>query len=258
MIFLIKLYNGDFVEQSSKNIKNNSIDVIITDPPFGVGFKNDFYDDSLEYIMRNIDNWYKEWFRVLKNNSFLFLFVGVKTLHIWIQKGIEAGFEYKNVLATRSFNNGAITPKNNFGFQFQPIIVFSKGKGKNFNKVDFIPTSEEWLNDTRNTNPKPYTYSYPNWIKTEWCFASAKRSDDNLHPNEKNVDLIQFLVEISTKKGEVVLDTFMGSCSTGVAAIEAERSFVGIELDTNYHKFSIERLKSRTNLFNFEEMDGLE
>ena len=254
---MIKLYEGDFVKQSTKHIKDNSISSIITDPPFGVGFKNDFYDDSLEYILENIDAWYKEWYRVLKEDSYLFVFVGVKTLHLWIQKGIDNGFNYKNVLATRSFNNGAMTPKNNFGFQFQPVLVFSKGKGKNFNEVDFVPTSEEWFNDKRNDNPKPYTYAYPNWIKSEWCFATAKRSDDNLHPNEKNVDLIKFLIEISTDKGDIVMDSFSGSCSTGVAAIEAERGFIGIELDRNYYEFGKKRLRGEITIFNFEELGEL-
>lgn len=253
---MYKLYKGDFIEQSQLNIKNNSINCIITDPPYGVGFKNDYYDDSLEYVMENIDNWYKEWFRILKNNGYLYVYVGVKTLHIWIQKGIECGFTYKNILATRSFNNGSMTPKNNFGFQFQPIIVFSKGKGRKFNEVDFIPTSEDWYNDKRNENPKPFTYSYPNWIKSEWSFATAKRSTDNLHPNEKNVDLINFLIQISTDENDTVFDGFLGSGSTGVSALDNNRNFVGIEIDERCYKLASKRLKTHINLFNYEGSDN--
>ena len=248
------IYNGECVNVMQKYIEDNSIDLIITDPPYGVGFKTDLYDDSLETVINEMPIWYKEWYRILKEDSYLYLFVGVKTLHIWIQKGIDAGFTFKNVLATRSFNNGSVTPKNNFGFQFQPVLVFSKGKGKDFNDVDFIPTSEEWYNDKRNEDPKPFTYAYPNWIKTEWCFATAKRSTDNLHPNEKNVDLIKFLIEISSNENDVVLDNFMGCGSTGVASMLSNRYFIGIEIDKEFCDFSKKRLRKYVNLFNFEKV----
>lgn len=242
MLNKYKLYNEDIVEATQSNISNESIDLVLTDPPFGVGFKNDFYNDSEEYILTNIDKWFSEWYRILKEDSYLVIFVGVKTIHTWIQKGIEAGFEYKNILATRSFNNGAPAPKNNFGFQFQPILLFSKGKGKDFNEIDFIPTSEEWFKDKRNKNPKPFTYQYPNWIKTEWAFASEKRASKNLHPNEKNVELLSFIVELLTQPNETVFDGFAGSGSTGVASLSKNRKFVGVEIDNNYYDFILKRL----------------
>lgn len=240
----ISLYNEDCLEVM-KTLNDNSIDAIITDPPYGVNFKNDFYDDSVDSVMQNIPKWFDEWYRLLKDDSYLFLFVGVKTLHNWIQCGIDKGFTYKNIVATRSFNSGAIIPKNNFGFQFQPVIIFSKGKGKKFNQVDFIPTSVEWFNDKRNKNPKPYTYQYPNWIKTEWAFATEKRASKNLHPNEKNVQLLKFFIELTTNKGDVLLEPFMGSGSCGVASKELGRDFIGIELDETYFNNARNRINEQ-------------
>lgn len=240
----MKLFNDDCMNILTK-LENNSIDLIATDPPYGVNFKNDFYDDSLESIVKNMPLWYNEWFRLLKDDSYLFLFVGVKTIHYWITEGIKAGFIYKNIIATRSFNNGAKKAKNNFGFQFQPILLFSKGVGKAFNDVDLIPTSLEWYNDKRNKNPKKYTYEYPNWIKTEWAFASEKRANNSIHPNEKNVKLLEFLIGVLSNKNDVVLDPFMGSGTTGLACQNIERDFIGIELNPKY--FNI--CQNRLNLF---------
>lgn len=248
------LFNGECVSLMRKELKDNSIDLIVTDPPYGVGFKTDLYDDSYEAVLANMPIWFNEWYRVLKEDCYLYLFVGVKTLHIWIEEGIKAGFTYKNIIATRSFNNGAMTPKNNFGFQFQPVLVFSKGKGKNFNDVDFVPTSEEWFNDKRNLDPKPFTYAYPNWIKSEWCFATAKRSTDNLHPNEKNVELIQFLIEISSNKEDVILDNFLGCGSTALAAVLSDRNFIGMELNKDLYDLAIKRIKRNINIFNYEKL----
>ena len=235
------LLQGDCLELM-KQVPDKSIDCIITDPPYGVGFSNDFYDDSEEAVLKAMPDWFNEWHRILKNDCYLFVFVGVKTIHHWITKGVEAGFTYKNIIATRSFNNGSISPKNNFGFQFQPVLVFSKGKGKAFNEYDFIPTSAAWFKDKRNKNPKPFTYQYPNFIKTEWAFATAKRASKNLHPNEKNVDFIKFLVGVATKEGETVLDSFAGSGSTGVACKNTNREFIGMELDEKYFNIACERL----------------
>ena len=237
------LYNGN-CSDVMKQLPDNYIDCIITDVPYGVNYKNTFYNDDKDYVLNEAPKWFEQYYRIIKNDSYLYMFVGVKTLHNWIQLGIDAGFTYKNVIATRSFNNGSPTPKNNFGFQFQPIILFSKGKGKAFNDVEFIPTSVEWLNDKRNKNPKPYTYSYPNWIKTDWAFATAKRANKSMHPNEKNIDLIEFFVKVSTNEGDVVLDSFMGCGSTGIACVNSNRSFVGIELDETYFKLAKERISN--------------
>ena len=119
----------------------------------------------------------------------------------------QSGFTFKNIVATKSYTNGNPAAKNNFGFEFQPVIVLSKGQGKPFNDVDFIPTSESWFKDKRNKNPRRYTYNYPNFIDSNISFATVKRATKNLHPNEKNVELLKFFVELLTDVGETVLRT---------------------------------------------------
>lgn len=237
----MKLFNDDCINVM-KSLEDKSIDLIATDPPYGVNFKNDFYDDSEEVIIKNIPIWFNEWYRILKDDSFIFLFVGIKTIHHWINEGINAGFSFKNIIATRSFNNGAKKADNNFGFQFQPILLFSKGKGKKFNDVDFIPTSLEWYNDKRNKNPKKYTYEYPNWIKTDWAFATEKRATKSIHPNEKNIKLLEFLVSVLSNENDIILDPFMGSGTTGIACKNTNREFIGIELNTNYYDLCNQRI----------------
>jgi len=237
------LYNNDCLAVMKKQ-DADSIDLILADPPYGVDFKNDVYNDSADYIEQLIPVWYKEMYRILKDDCYVILYVGLRNLNVWIDEALKAGFTFKNIVATRCFNNGSPTPKNNFGFQFQPILVLSKGKGKDFNEVDFIPTSEGWFKDKRNKNPKPYTYAYPNWIKTEWGFATAKRASKNLHPNEKNTTLLKFFVEVLSNEGDTVLDPFMGCGSTGVAALEAKRDFIGIELDDEYFVKAKARLEA--------------
>lgn len=251
------LFNDDCLKVMQRlNAENIKVDAIITDPPYGVSFKNNFYDDTKETVFGSVPLWFQQWYELLNDNSYLFLFVGVKTIHCWIKAGIDSGFNFKNIVATRSFNNNATIPKNNFGFQFQPILVFSKGVGKNFNKADFIPTSKDWFKDKRNKNPQPYTYLYPNWIKTEWGFATVKRTIKNLHPNEKNADLIKFFVELVTMPNDTVLDPFMGSGSTGVACGKSKRNFIGIELDKQYFELAQNRLVDYDIIFKADLNDN--
>ena len=241
----MKLYNGDCLDIMYKSIKDGiKVDAIVTDPPYGVNFKGGNFNDNENYVFDNAKKWLDKMFCLLNTNSYLVLFVGVKHIHKWIAYAEEVGFNYKNIVATMSFNNGAKKANNNFGSQFQPILIFSKGNGKDFNKVNFIPTSETWYKDKRNKNPKKYTYEYPNWIKTEWCFATEKRSTKNFHPNEKNVRLLSFFIKLLTENNDLILYPFMGSGTTGIACKNTKRDFIGVELDKNYFNIAEQRIKN--------------
>lgn len=71
----------------------------------------------------------------------------------------------------------------------------------------------------------------------------ASRTGNRLHPTQKPVDLLQVFVEQSSNDNETIFDGFMGSGSTGVAAINANRNFIGIELDENYFNIAKERIE---------------
>lgn len=65
-----------------------------------------------------------------------------------------------------------------------------------------------------------------------------------VHPNEKPVELLEFLIQKTTLKNATVLDCFMGSGSTGVACVNTNRNFIGMELDEKYYKIAEERIKN--------------
>ena len=234
-----KIYNKDCLIQMKK-IKDKSIDCIITDIPYGVNFKKIKGDDT-DLVIKNMPLLFKTYYRILKDNTCLFLFTGIKNIHHWIINAENNGFYFKNIIATRSFNNGSAV-SNNFAFHLQPILFFTKGNPK-LNKVDFFKTSKEWLNDKRNKNKKEFTYIYSNFITTDTCYGTEITSTNSLHPNQKNLKLLEFLVKISTKENNLVLDMFMGSGSTGVACINTKRNFIGIELDKKYYKIAKKRLE---------------
>lgn len=65
-----------------------------------------------------------------------------------------------------------------------------------------------------------------------------------VHPNEKPVELLEFLIKKTTSQNATVLDCFMGSGSTGVACVNTNRNFIGMELDKKYYKITEERIKN--------------
>ena len=234
----MQLIKGDCLVEMEK-IASNSIDLIITDPPYGVGFSKGF-DDSLEYVSSNIDKWFDEMYRVLKNGSHAYIFVPTKGIELFINS-ITRKFELKNIVSGRTYTTGTYL-KNNFYYNNQLILFLHKGKGKSFNEYNFIKTSESWYKDKRNKNPKRYTYSYPAFLP-DLAFANTKGNGrDNRHPAEKNPELIKFFVGISSKEGDIVLDPFMGGGSVGLASMALKRDFIGVEIGQEYFDIAESRL----------------
>ena len=83
------------------------------------------------------------------------------------------------------------------------------------------------------------TERYPRSVQV---FKTDKQKEA-LHPTQKPVDLLEYLIKTYTNEGETVLDNTMGSGSTGVAAVRTNRNFVGIELDDTYFEIANKRIK---------------
>lgn len=247
------IYCGDCTECMSR-MDDGSIDSIISDPPYAVGFKSNrtTYDDSPTLLNETIPLWLSEFYRILKQGSWMFLFTGVKNINRWIDIAEDVGFTFKNMLATRSFCRGGAVP-NNFVFELQPVLVFTKGeKGRKLNKVDFFPTSKEWLNDKRNKNKTKFSYSYSNWIPSKIAYGTEifghVEEKDVWHPNAKSEKLCRFLVELATNPGEVVFDPFLGCGTTGAAAVSVGRNFLGCEQDKKWADVAQRRISNSIGL----------
>lgn len=226
-------------------IDNNTIDLILIDPPYGVNFKNNFYNDSADFVKEESKKWLKELYRVLKDNCHCYIFTGTKSLSLWLNNVENSDFQFNNILNVPACCNGRYL-KNNFYFRTEHILYLSKGKAKNFNKVDFIKTSDAWLNDKRNLKKQEFTYSYPNFW--DFIFVNQKANTKKLlHPNEKNVELLKILIQLSTNENDIVLDCFAGSGSVGLSALKTKRRFLSCEKDLNYAMQAQKRIDDYVN-----------
>lgn len=218
---MIDLRNGDCLELM-KDIPDGSVDLILTDPPYkvtsrgssgGTGgmLKDDINKSGMVFKHNSItfSEWLPECYRVLKDDCHAYFMTNNKNLLSMLQAVENAGFKVFKTLVW--VKNTAIT--NMYYMDNHEYILFCrKGKAKKINE----------------------------------CGTKSVLSFDNprnkLHPTEKPVELMQKLLENSSSNSDVVLDPFMGSCSTGVACVNTGRKFIGIELDKDYFEIAKERI----------------
>lgn len=233
-----QIYFKDCLE-GLKQLKDNSVDLIITDPPFGcnASLKGDYIDDE-DYIKKKVPIWLTEMYRVLKDNCHIYIYVPTKYVDNWLPLFKEL-FKFNNILVCINMKKGVKYP-NMFNNNYQMILYGSKGRARDFNKIDWIKTSDSWFKDKRNKNPQRYRYEYPSFIPP---YIKATVEESVGHPDEKNVLFVKNLMEISSNKGDLVVDCFMGSGTTAIACIELERNFIGFENNEEYFKNSVERIK---------------
>lgn len=115
----------------------------------------------------------------------------------------------------------------------QGIVELNKIKKRGSNAKHFGDSGLKTENYQKYTN-------YPNNI----LFFPKEKGDKNLHPTQKPVALLEYLIKTYTNEDDIVLDNCMGSGSTGVACVNTNRNFIGIELDENYFNIAKERINN--------------
>ncbi len=212
---MIKLIQGDCLEKM-KDIENGSVDMILTDPPYGMDFQSNYRSEKYGKIKNDKDlSWLNDWsdecFRVAKNDSAHYVFCSFHNVDKF-KLALERNFKIKNMLIWEKNNTSMGDLKADFAPKYEMIIFIQKGR--------------RLINGKRD----------PNILK-------FNRTGNKLHPTQKPVDLLEYLISKFSDKNETVLDMFAGSGSTGVAAKSLNRSFIGIELDEGYFKIASDRIK---------------
>jgi DNA modification methylase len=213
------LMQGDCLELMA-TIPDGSVDMVLTDPPYGMGFQSNWSKSGPRYDKIKQDDkvdsrWIAEAFRVLKVGGGFVSFCDWRTSDIWREKIEGVGFNLKSQVVWNRLHHGMGDLKGAFAPMHDIIWYASKGR-----------------RIFANGRPK--------------SVIECKRpspSQDHGHPTCKPVSLMETLVvSVSDGSDGVILDPFMGSGTTGVAAKKLNRSFIGIELDENYFSIAKERI----------------
>lgn len=239
-----KVILGDCLEVM-KGIPDKSVDMILADLPYAeTGNKWDFIIDPEEL-------WY-QYERIIKDDGAIVL---TGTFKFGTQLYKQAPHLYKYDWIWEK-DNGTNAP--NVGLQpfriHEQVFVFGKGRVTNGNRTPMKynaqktkgepykqmsgKISENWKGGLKNIVTNNETGDrHPKTIQ------KFNRDKDGFHPTQKPVALFEYLIKTYTNEGETVLDNCMGSGSTGVACINTNRNFIGIELDKKYFEIAKERIE---------------
>lgn len=212
------IYNVDCIE-GMRDIPDESIDLIVTDPPYLIGYCRHDKDSRFSKPIKNDDNpdlvakYIKECYRILKKNTACYMFTNYKTVD-WFKVELEkAGFNLKNIIIWDKERNGMGDLATTFGYSYEILFFVTKGQPKIRGKR----------------------------IPDVWRFPRVS-SKKQLHQNQKPVELIRQCIEKSSDPGALVLDGFMGSGTTAIACLETGRHYIGYELDPEYFKVAQNRI----------------
>ena len=232
---MISLKKGDCLERM-KELEDNSIDLILCDLPYGT--TRNKWDSII-----NLDLLWEQYNRVIKHNGAIVLFaqtpfdkvlgcsnIGMlKYEFIW-EKDNATGFLNAKKMPLKIHENILVFYKNlptynpQMRIGFKPYKTVSSTKSSNYG---------EYTQVTTESKGERYPIS----------LIKFTRDKDKLHPTQKPVALLEWLIKTYTNEGDLVLDNCMGSGSTGVACIQTKRDFIGIELDNDYFELAKERIK---------------
>jgi len=234
---MIDLRKGDCLELM-KDIPDKSIDAIIADLPYGVTRAK--WDNILD-----LDLLWKQYERIIKPNGAVILFGSQPFTTTLINSNIK-DFKY-TLVWDKKMKVGMMNCKRMPLRQHEDIMVFYKKqptynpqmtKGKMRNKK-IAPTKDFEVYGQITPIDNFNDDYYPSSI-LEFSNANQKAKS---HPTQKPVALMEYLIKTYTNEGEVVLDNTMGSGTTGVACINTNRGFIGMELDDKYFEIAKKRIE---------------
>ena len=245
MIMDINLLHGDCLELM-KDIPDKSVDLILTDPPYGTT------DCSWDSIIP-FDKMWDRLNKLIKEDTAIVLFGNEpfsSLLRISNLKLYKYDWKWDKIQGA-NFLNVKYQPLKNI----EDVMVFSQGRITNgkrtpikYNPQGFIEKIENKINTSdydgtfgsssvkKGKEFKSTGTGYPK------CLIQFPKEKDKFHPTQKPVSLCEYLINTYTNEGDTVLDFTMGSGSTGVACVNTNRNFIGIELDDEYFEIAKQRI----------------
>lgn len=234
----IKLYNMDCMEAMRK-IKRDTVDLIVTDPPYNLGnfmidrdtnlnkMRDNFFGaagwDNMEFNdwKKSMNSFFRSAARVMKIGGSMIVFMAIIKVETIIKLAEKHGFYYKTT---------GIWHKTN------PMP-------RNMN-LHFVNSTEAWIYFTYKT--RTGTFNNDGLMLHDFVETSVTPNGERKygkHPTQKPEVLIKHFVDVLSNENDCVLDPFMGSGTTGVVSKRGNRNFIGIELNEDYYNIADERIK---------------
>lgn len=243
---MYKLLQGDCLELM-KNIPDKSINMILCDLPYGCTARNKWD------VIIPFEPLWEQYKRVIKDNGAIVLFgSGMFTAELMISN--KTMWRY-NLIWEKTQPTGFLNAKKMPLRNHEDICVFynnlpTYNPQKTTGHVRKVSKAEHKVGSKNTTDYGEHglsTYdSTERYPKSVMTFAKDIQKLA-LHPTQKPIALLEYLIKTYTNEGDLVLDNCMGSGSTGVACLNTNRNFIGMELDEGYFNIAKERIESVVN-----------
>lgn len=248
-----QIYHMDCMDLFSQ-IPDEFASLILTDPPYGISYQNcfSFHKHSLlpGDTKKGIDyeRFAKESYRILKNNAHAYFFTRFDCYPYHYECLRRAGFQIKNCLIIQKGTVGGIGDlQGSYANNGEWLIFCQKGR-RVFNHTTLMLNKyAEMPHGKRKPYEKYKTRFNACWFgeeypKANYC-STWQKKNQIFHPTIKSVEVLSWLIQISSLPGELVFDGFMGTGSTALAALKTERSYLGAEINEGYYCIAQKRIK---------------
>ena len=238
----VNLMKGDCLELM-KSIPDCSVDLILTDPPYGTTQCK--WDSVIPF-----DLMWEQLKRIIKPDGAIVLFSSQPFTSVLITSNLKM-YRYNWVWVKHAPTNFATANRMPMKYH-EDICVFYKkqptynkqmiprtGSGSERTKYKVSRTKSEHID----LGKKDVQYSKDLKNPSTVLYYNGVYKNTILHPTQKPVALLEYLIKTYTNENETVLDFTFGSCSTGVACVNTNRKFLGVEMDEDYFNIGVNRMQ---------------
>lgn len=247
---MIDLKCGDCLELM-KDIPDKSIDMILCDLPYGTTAS------VWDKVIDSKKMW-EHYERIIKDNGAIVLFASGLFTNKLINSNDKI-YRYKWIWFKTKRGN-FVNAKNRPMTSYEEICIFSKGvtANGNNNKMKYYPQGltpickvnkdgGSRFGTMAGKRPSHKEITIQEWTNYPFDVLQFESVGKPIHPTQKPVALLEYLIKTYTNENELVLDNCMGSGTTGVACKNLDRNFIGIELDEKYFEIAKNRIESASN-----------
>lgn len=254
----IKIYNDDFL--TSGCVKENSIDLIVTSPPYNVDIRYNSYDDKIPYeiYLEFTEKRLEKAYMLLKDDGRFSLNIpldknkgGQQSVYadvVTIAK--KVGFKYHSTIVWNEQNISRRTAWGSWLSASAPYVIAPV-------EMIVILYKKRWKKTSGSGKSDITRDEFVNWTNGVWTFMGESKTKIS-HPAPFPVELPRRCIKLFTFVGDTILDPFVGSGTTLIACVLTDRKGIGIEIDKTYCEIARKRLiqEAQVNQLRFETLEG--
>ena len=239
----IAIYNEDLLNIEA--IENNSIDLIVTSPPYNVDLKYETYDDKIPYdkYLEFSEKWLTKCYNLTKDDGRLCLNIPLN-LNKGGQQSVcadlttiakKVGWKYHATIIWNKQNISRRTAWGSWLSASAPFVIAPV-------EVIVVLYKKRWKKTSGSRKSNIIRDEFLEWTNAVWNFSGESKNKIG-HPSPFPIELPKRCIKLFSFVEDTILDPFLGSGTTLIACLETDRKGIGIEIDRNYCELAVKRLK---------------